>query len=74
MIWQICLLNAVHDELCNNTPMVIIATATATMNVLKLIFEGNGDLNDWKDFEAFLANLQSVFNNAVDVTRSLVTV
>lgn len=51
--------------------MVIIATATATMNLLKLIFEGNGDLNDWKDFEAFLANLQSVFNNAVDVTRSL---
>lgn len=70
MIWQICLLNATH-ELCNNTAMVIVETATAIMNLLKLIFEGNGDLNDWKDFEAFLANLQSVFNNAVDVTRSL---
>ncbi|XP_050748329.1 ATP-binding cassette sub-family A member 13 [Gymnogyps californianus] len=65
------LLNATHDELCNNTAMVIVEATTAAMNLLKIIFEGGGDLNDWKDFEAFLANLQSVFNNAVDVTSSL---
>ncbi|XP_019327449.1 PREDICTED: ATP-binding cassette sub-family A member 13 [Aptenodytes forsteri] len=63
--------NATHDELCNNTAMVIVEATTEAMNLLKIIFEGGGDLNDWKDFEAFLANLQNVFNNAVDVTSSL---
>ncbi|KAK4826459.1 hypothetical protein QYF61_009186 [Mycteria americana] len=65
------LLNTTHDELCNNTAMVFVEATTAAMNLLKIIFEGDGDLNDWKDFEAFLANLQSMFNNAVDVTSSL---
>ncbi|XP_054673820.1 ATP-binding cassette sub-family A member 13 [Grus americana] len=65
------LLNATHDELCNNTAMVIVEATTAAMNLLKIIFEGGGDLNDWKDFESFLANLHSVFNNAVDVTSLL---
>jgi len=65
------LLNATHDELCNNTAMVITEATTAAMNLLKIILEGGGDLNDWKEFESFLANLQSVFNNAVDVTSSL---
>lgn len=65
------LLNATHDELCNNTAMVIVEATSAAMKLLKIIFEGGGDLNDWKDFEAFLANLQSVFINAVDVTSSL---
>lgn len=65
------LLNATHDELCNNTAMVIVEATTEAMNLLKIIFEGGGDLNDWKDFKAFLANLQSVFNNAVDVTSLL---
>ncbi|KAM7122042.1 ATP-binding cassette sub-family A member 13 [Ciconia maguari] len=65
------LLNTTHDELCNNTAMVFVEATTAAMNLLKIIFEGDGDLNDWKDFEAFLANLQSVFNNAADVTSSL---
>ncbi|XP_009882105.1 PREDICTED: ATP-binding cassette sub-family A member 13 [Charadrius vociferus] len=65
------LLNATHDELCNNTAMVIVEATSAAMKLLKIIFEGGGDLNDWKDFEAFLADLQSVFINAVDVTSSL---
>ncbi|KAM6375906.1 ATP-binding cassette sub-family A member 13 [Alca torda] len=65
------LLNATHDKLCNNTAMVIVEAATAAMNLLKIMFEGGGDLNDWKDFEALLASLQNVFINAVDVTNSL---
>ncbi|XP_030333996.1 ATP-binding cassette sub-family A member 13 isoform X5 [Strigops habroptila] len=65
------LLNAAHDELCNSTAMVIVETTRAAMNILKIIFEGGGDLNDWKDFETFLASLQNVFNDAVDVTSSL---
>ncbi|PKU47979.1 atp-binding cassette sub-family a member 13 [Limosa lapponica baueri] len=65
------LLNVTNDELCNNTAMVVVETATAAMNLLKIIFEGGGDLNDWKDLEASLANLQSIFINAVDVTSSL---
>ncbi|XP_014796249.1 PREDICTED: ATP-binding cassette sub-family A member 13 [Calidris pugnax] len=64
------LLNVTNDELCNNTAMVVGAT-TAAMNLLKIISQGGGDLNDWKDFEASLANLQSIFINAVDVTSSL---
>ncbi|XP_074755573.1 ATP-binding cassette sub-family A member 13 isoform X1 [Athene noctua] len=64
------LLNATHDELCNNTATVIIETTTAALNLLKIIFEGGGDLNDWKDFETFLANLQLVFDSA-DITNSL---
>lgn len=65
------LLNATHDKLCNSTAMVIVETTRAAMNLLNIIFEGGGDLNDWKDFEAFLANLQNVFNDAVDITSSL---
>ncbi|XP_054047718.1 ATP-binding cassette sub-family A member 13 [Rissa tridactyla] len=68
---SVSLLNATHDKLCNNTAMVIVEDATAAMNLLKIMFEGGGDLNDWKDFEALLANLQSVFINAIDVTNSL---
>uniref|UniRef100_A0A8D0FS86 ATP binding cassette subfamily A member 13 n=1 Tax=Strix occidentalis caurina TaxID=311401 RepID=A0A8D0FS86_STROC len=64
------LLNATHDELCNNTATVIFETTTAALNLLKIIFEGGGDLNDWKDFEAFLANLQLVFDS-VDLTSLL---
>ncbi|XP_040443957.1 ATP-binding cassette sub-family A member 13 isoform X2 [Falco naumanni] len=64
------LVNATHDELCNNTAMAIVEATTAAMKLLKIIFEGGGDVNDWKDFEAFL-NLQSLFNNAVGVTSSL---
>ncbi|XP_064909492.1 ATP-binding cassette sub-family A member 13 [Columba livia] len=65
------LLNATHIQLCNNTAMGIAEATRAAMNLLKIIFEGGDDLNDWKDFEDFLANLQSVFNNGVDVTSSL---
>ncbi|XP_057284756.1 ATP-binding cassette sub-family A member 13 [Pezoporus wallicus] len=65
------LLNATHDKLCNSTAMVIVETTRAAMNQLNIIFEGGGDLNDWKDFEAFLANLQNVFNDEVDVTSLL---
>ncbi|KAM4685389.1 ATP-binding cassette sub-family A member 13 isoform 4-T7 [Amazona ochrocephala] len=65
------LLNATHDELCNSTAMVIVEMAKAAMKLLNIIFEGNGNLNDWKDFESFLANLQNVFNGVVDVTNSL---
>ncbi|KAM9227951.1 ATP-binding cassette sub-family A member 13 [Leptosomus discolor] len=65
------LLNAAHDKLCNKTATVIVEATTAAMNLLKIMFEGGGDLYDWKDFETFLANLQSVFNNAVDVTSLL---
>uniref|UniRef100_A0A8C4UHQ6 ATP binding cassette subfamily A member 13 n=1 Tax=Falco tinnunculus TaxID=100819 RepID=A0A8C4UHQ6_FALTI len=64
------LVNATHDELCNNTAMAIVEATTAAMKLLKIIFEGGGDVNDWKNFEAFL-NLQSLFNNAVGVTSSL---
>uniref|UniRef100_A0A8B9J0P7 ATP binding cassette subfamily A member 13 n=1 Tax=Amazona collaria TaxID=241587 RepID=A0A8B9J0P7_9PSIT len=65
------LLNATHDELCNSTAMVIVEMAKPAMKLLNIIFEGNGNLNDWKDFESFLANLQNVFNGVVDVTNSL---
>ncbi|XP_074002317.1 ATP-binding cassette sub-family A member 13 [Numenius arquata] len=65
------LLNVTNDELCNNTAMVVVEATTAAMNLLKIIFERGGDLNDWKDFEASLANLQSILINAVDVTSSL---
>uniref|UniRef100_A0A663MWU2 ATP binding cassette subfamily A member 13 n=1 Tax=Athene cunicularia TaxID=194338 RepID=A0A663MWU2_ATHCN len=64
------LLNSTHDELCNNTATVFIETTTAALNLIKIIFEGGGDLNDWKDFEAFLANLQLVFDSA-DITNLL---
>ncbi|XP_068003827.1 ATP-binding cassette sub-family A member 13 [Melanerpes formicivorus] len=63
------LLNATHEESCNNTAMIMAESTTAAMNLLKIIF----DLNDWKDFEVFLANLQSIFNNAADVTGLLKT-
>ncbi|XP_074940431.1 ATP-binding cassette sub-family A member 13 [Phalacrocorax aristotelis] len=65
------LLNTTHDELCNNTAMIIVEATSTAMNLLKTMFEGGGDLNNWKDFEAFLANLRSVFNNTVDVTSLL---
>lgn len=65
------LLNASHIQLCNNTAMVIAEATRAAMNLLKIVFEAGDDLYDWKDFEAFLANLQSVFNNEVDVTSLL---
>ncbi|KAM9024213.1 ATP-binding cassette sub-family A member 13 [Ara ararauna] len=65
------LLNATNDKLCNSTAMVIVEMTRAAMNLLNIIFEGGGNLNDWKDFEAFLASLQNVFNDAVDVTSSL---
>nr|XP_047932357.1 ATP-binding cassette sub-family A member 13 [Anser cygnoides] len=63
------LLNTTHVDLCNKTNMAIVEATTA-MHLLKIIVEG-GDLNDWKDFEAFLAILQSVFENAIDATSSL---
>uniref|UniRef100_A0A8C3J255 ATP binding cassette subfamily A member 13 n=1 Tax=Calidris pygmaea TaxID=425635 RepID=A0A8C3J255_9CHAR len=63
------LLNVTNDELCNNTAMVVGAT-TAAMNLLKIVSQEGGDLNDWKDFEASVANLQRIFINAVDVTSS----
>ncbi|KAM9387437.1 ATP-binding cassette sub-family A member 13 [Phaethornis superciliosus] len=65
------LLNTTHDELCNSTAMSIVEATTAAMNVLKIIIEGGGNLNDWRDLDSFLANLQSVFNNAVNITSSL---
>uniref|UniRef100_A0A8B9UCV2 ATP binding cassette subfamily A member 13 n=1 Tax=Anas zonorhyncha TaxID=75864 RepID=A0A8B9UCV2_9AVES len=63
------LLNTTHIDLCNKTDMAIVEATTA-MHLLKIIVEG-GDLNDWKDFEAFLAILQSVFENAINATSSL---
>ncbi|XP_069709551.1 ATP-binding cassette sub-family A member 13 [Phaenicophaeus curvirostris] len=65
------LLNTTHDKLCNNTGMVTIEATAAAMNLLKIIFEGGDFLNDWKNFEAFLANLQSVFNSTTDITSFL---
>lgn len=63
------LLNTTHIDLCNKTDMAIVEATTA-MHLLKIIIEG-GDLNDWKDFEAFLAILQSVFENVINATSSL---
>uniref|UniRef100_A0A8C3D3Z1 ATP binding cassette subfamily A member 13 n=1 Tax=Corvus moneduloides TaxID=1196302 RepID=A0A8C3D3Z1_CORMO len=65
------LLNATHDELCNNTAMAIVEATRAVMKVLKAVFQEHSNLNDLKDFEAFLANLQSIINNAFDVTNLL---
>ncbi|XP_017670381.1 PREDICTED: ATP-binding cassette sub-family A member 13 [Lepidothrix coronata] len=65
------LLNATHDRLCNNTAMDILESTREAMKVLKVVFQEGGNLNDWKDFEAFLASLQNVFNNAFDVTSLL---
>ncbi|XP_071594787.1 ATP-binding cassette sub-family A member 13 [Heliangelus exortis] len=65
------LLNTTHDELCNSTDMFIVEATTAAMNVLKIIIEAGGNLNDWRNLDSFLAYLQSVFNNAVNVTSSL---
>ncbi|XP_067148534.1 ATP-binding cassette sub-family A member 13 [Apteryx mantelli] len=62
-------LNTAHAELCNKTTMLIVEATTA-MNLLKSIVEG-GDINGWKDLEALLSNLQSVLNNAIDVTSLL---
>ncbi|XP_062423921.1 ATP-binding cassette sub-family A member 13 [Rhea pennata] len=63
------LLNTTHTEICNKTTMLIVEATTA-MHLLKSIVEG-GDLNDWKDFEDLITNLQSVLNNAIDVTSLL---
>ncbi|XP_027499661.1 ATP-binding cassette sub-family A member 13 [Corapipo altera] len=65
------LLNATHDQLCNNTAMDILESTREAMKILKVVFQEGGNLNDWKDFEAFLASLQNVFNNAFDVTSLL---
>ncbi|XP_021242061.1 ATP-binding cassette sub-family A member 13 [Numida meleagris] len=63
------ILNTTHVELCNKTTLAIVE-ATSAMNLLKIIVEG-GDSRDWKDFETYLAIIQSVFENAVDVASSL---
>lgn len=65
------LLNVTQDELCNNTAMAIVEATGAAMKLLKALFQEHGNLNDLKDFEAFLVNLQSVTNNVFDVTNLL---
>ncbi|XP_027734794.1 ATP-binding cassette sub-family A member 13 [Empidonax traillii] len=65
------LLNATHDQLCNNTAITILESTREAMKILKVAFQEGGNLNDWKDFAAFLASLQNVFNNASDVTSLL---
>ncbi|XP_064016795.1 ATP-binding cassette sub-family A member 13 [Pogoniulus pusillus] len=61
------LLNTTQDKQCNATAMVTAEATAAAMNLLKVVF----DLNSWKDFEAFLAHLQSIFDNAADATGLL---
>ncbi|OXB61377.1 UNVERIFIED_CONTAM: hypothetical protein H355_001680 [Colinus virginianus] len=63
------ILNTTHVELCNRSTIAIVE-ATSAMNLLKIIVEG-GNSSDWKDFETYLAIIQSVFENAVDVESSL---
>nr|XP_054496659.1 ATP-binding cassette sub-family A member 13 [Agelaius phoeniceus] len=65
------LLNVTQDELCNNTAMAIVEATGAAMKLLKAVFQEHGNLNDLKDFEAFLVNFQSVINNAFEVTNLL---
>lgn len=65
------LLNATDDELCHNTAMAIVEATRAAMKLLKAVFQERGNLNDLKAVEAFLANLQSIINNAFDVTSLL---
>ncbi|XP_014727841.1 PREDICTED: ATP-binding cassette sub-family A member 13 [Sturnus vulgaris] len=65
------LLNVSQDELCNNTAMAIVEATEAAMKLLKALFQEHGNLNDLKDFEVFLVNLQSVINNTFDVTNLL---
>ncbi|XP_068041307.1 ATP-binding cassette sub-family A member 13 [Anomalospiza imberbis] len=64
-------LNVTQDELCNNTTMAIVEATGAAMKLLKAVFQENGNLNDLKDFETFLVNLQRVINNAFEVTNLL---
>ncbi|XP_072780452.1 ATP-binding cassette sub-family A member 13-like [Taeniopygia guttata] len=68
-------LNVTQDELCNNTAMAIVEATGAAMKLLKSVFQETGqetgNLNDLKDFEAFLVNLQRVINNAFEVTNLL---
>ncbi|XP_039910917.1 ATP-binding cassette sub-family A member 13 [Hirundo rustica] len=65
------LLNVTQDDLCNNTGMAIVEATGAVMKLLKAVYQECGNLNDLKDFEAFIINLQSVINNAFDVTKLL---
>ncbi|XP_033375250.1 ATP-binding cassette sub-family A member 13 [Parus major] len=65
------ILNITRGELCNNTAMAIVEATGTAMKLLKSLFQEHGNLNDLKDFEAFLANLQRVINNAFDVTNLL---
>uniref|UniRef100_A0A8C0UZD2 ATP binding cassette subfamily A member 13 n=1 Tax=Cyanistes caeruleus TaxID=156563 RepID=A0A8C0UZD2_CYACU len=65
------ILNITQDELCNNTAMAIVEATGTAMKLLKFLFQEHGNLNDLKDFEAFLVNLQRVINNAFDVTNLL---
>ncbi|XP_063255537.1 ATP-binding cassette sub-family A member 13 [Prinia subflava] len=63
------LLNVTQDGLCNNTAMAIVEATGAAMKLLKAVFQERGNLNDLKDFEALLVNLESVINNALDGTN-----
>lgn len=65
------LLNVTQYELCNNTAMAIVEATGAAMKLLKAVFQEHGNLNDLKDFEAFIVHLQSVINNAFDDTNLL---